>query len=170
MACKHIFTLLGLVNGVGYGLEFWTVILFFTCSFTFYWVGLITVICTLPICFSKKVRNKDDHDVVTNVNCGVALILNWSISISNHETCKIRELKGPWRMYIASFQSWTLWRCMQLIWAPLSPKGKPLGWLTTFGSHGYPHCNWGGGPKVVGCGGTLVLKRSLIWVLSWSLQ
>ena len=53
----------------------------------FYWIGLFAIVCTLPICFSKTVRNKDD--------CDVALILSWSISICNHETCKNTELEGP---------------------------------------------------------------------------
>ena len=42
----------------------------------------------------KKERKKDDSDVATDVDYGVALFSSWSKSISNPETA-IREIEPP---------------------------------------------------------------------------
>ena len=68
---------------------------------------------------------KEDSDVATNVNYGVALILSWYIPTCNSEM-GIMRINAPQRL-LPQFKNEYLERAQTSWLTIISPKGKPLG-------------------------------------------
>ena len=73
----------------------------------------------------KKERKKDNSNVATSMNCGIAFFSSWSKSMCNPET-GITRIRGPLTT-TTSFGGEHLEHARISKLTTISPKGKPLG-------------------------------------------
>jgi hypothetical protein len=124
---------------------------------------------TVEIKGEASLSRRDDSDVVTSMNYGVALFWSWSKSMCNPKMADITRISGPQRLLSPLKSEHLEWAQTSQL-TPISPRASPYfpTWLVEkIRSTGIPPLLMGiiGWTKVVGCTRIQVLGRSPIQVL-----